>query len=116
MDSSTLSQLVFFVFGAAVCLYGFFLYWTLSRLRDENEHAKARLNGLVRELREEEANLAGFAGNSEESRARIAELQGRITTEMQAINRSVRQYNARIGQFPEAIVAAVVGLKRQDLS
>jgi low affinity Fe/Cu permease len=113
MDSGTISQLVFFIFGAVVCFYGFILYRSLSQLRDGNERVKARLDSLARELREEEASLSG---NSDESRQKIAELQERIRTEMQVFNNSVRLYNARIGQFPEAIVAAIMGLKRQDLS
>ncbi len=115
MDSSTISQLVFVVFGAAVFLYGFILYKNLSQLRAANDRSKATLNGLLRKLRDEEAKLAGLGADSSENRKPIAELQERLSADIQSFNESVRQYNSRIGQFPEAIVAAIMGLHRYDM-
>jgi hypothetical protein len=95
MDSGTISQLVFFVFGAAVLLYGFILYRDLARLRDATDRAQAKLNTLLQTLSTEPPQ--------------------RISTEVESFNQAVRQYNARIGQFPEAIVAAVMGMQRRPL-
>lgn len=115
MDSGTISQLVFFVFGAAVLLYGFVLYKKLAQLRDANDRARTRLNALVRELRDENAKLAVPGANSDESRRRLAELEERTSRDIASFDESARQYNSRIGQFPEAIVAATMGLHRRDL-
>jgi hypothetical protein len=95
MDSGTISQLVFFVFGAAVLLYGFILHRDLARLRDSTDRAQAKLNASVQ--------------------TGITEAPLRISTEVESFNQAARQYNARIGQFPEAIVAAIMGMQRRPL-
>lgn len=115
MDSGTISQLVFVIFGAAVLLYGFILYRSLARLRDTTDHAQARLNALLRDLRDEEAKVPETVTDSTEMQTRIAELPQNISTEVESFNQAVRQYNARIGQFPDAIVAAIMGMQRRPL-
>ena len=99
MDSGTISQLVFFVFAAAVLIYGYVLYRDLVRLRDANDRARARLDAALRERRNNESS---------------AELKDRIAVSA-AFNEDVRRYNASIGGFPESIVASIMGLRRRDL-
>jgi len=99
MDSGTISQLVFLVFAAAVLIYGYILYRDLVRLRDENDRARAILDAVLRER-----------NNSDKS----TDIQQRITVSA-AFNEDVRRYNARIGGFPESIVASIMGLRRRDL-
>ncbi len=91
MDSGTISQLVFFVFAAAILIYGFTLFRSLARLRDANDSLRARLDVFVRDSTD----------------------STRVAAEIESFNNDVRQYNARIGQFPEAIVAALMGLRRR---
>ncbi len=100
MDAGTISQLVYLVFGAAVVIYGFVVYRALSGLRAANDRARAKLDAL---LREEKDNPSS------------AELCERISASIQTFNQNVREYNTRIGGFPESIVAAVMGLKRREL-
>lgn len=99
MDSGTISQLVFLVFGAAVFIYGFTVYRDLSQLRNANDRARAKLNSLICEKNDDPDS---------------AELKERISAANQAFDQDVREYNARIGGFPESIVAAITGLKRRE--
>src|SRR5215472_152825 len=99
MDSGAISQLVFFVFGAAVFIYGFIVYRDLSRLRDANDRARAKLDSLIRAKNE--------GSNS-------AVVQGRISAAIQSFDQDVSEFNTRIGGFPESIVAAIMGLKRRE--
>ena len=115
MDSGTISQLVFLIFGAAVLLYGFTLYRSLARLRDTTDRAQARLNTLLRDLRDEKAKVPETVTDSTEMQTRITELPQHISPEVESFNQAVRQYNARIGQFPDAIVAAIMGMQRRPL-
>ncbi len=92
MDSGTISQLVFFVFAAAILIYGFTLFRSLARVRDANDRLRAKLDVLLRDSTD----------------------PMRVAAEIESFNHDVRQYNARIGQFPEAIVAAIMGLQRHD--
>jgi hypothetical protein len=103
MDSGTISALVFLVFGAVVFIYGWIVYRDLARLRDANDHARAKLDVLVRGVDQNEKSTEN------------AELQRRISIEAECFNEAVREFNARIGQFPEAIVAAVMGLRRLEI-
>lgn len=114
MDSATISQLVFLVFGATVFVYGWVLHHELARLRVANDHARAKLDALVRELRDENGKLVDDTASSQ-LQSRITGLQERILAEAESFNGTVREYNARIGQFPEAIVAAITGLQRREL-
>lgn len=99
MDSGVISQLVFLVFGAAVFIYGFIVYRDLSRLRDANDRARAKLDSSIREKKDEPDS---------------AETERRFSAAIQAFNQDVREYNTRIGGFPESIVAAIMGLKRRE--
>jgi LemA family len=92
MDSGTISQLVFFVFAAAVLIYGFVLSRKLARLREANDGSRAKLEALIR-------------GSDD---------QNQVATAIESFNESVREYNARIGQFPEAVVAAIMGMQRRS--
>ncbi len=100
MDSGTISQLVYLIFGAVVGIYGFVVYRGLAGLRVANDRARANLDAL---LREQNVNPGS------------AELRGRVSVAVQTLNQNVREYNARIGGFPESIVAAIMGLKRGEL-
>ena len=100
MDAGTISQLVYLVFGVAVVIYGFVVYRALSGLRVANDRARAKLDGLLCEEKEDPGS---------------AELRERISASIQTFNQNVTEYNTRIGGFPESIVAAVMGLKRREL-
>jgi LemA family len=92
MDSGTISELVFFVFAAAILIYGFVLSRKLARLREANDRSRAKLEALIR-------------GSAD---------QKQVATAIESFNQSVREYNARIGQFPEAIIAAIMGMQRRS--
>ncbi len=99
MDSGAISQLVFLVFGIAVFIYGIVVYRGLAALRAANDRTRAKLDALVREQTEN---------------PRSAELGERIATATRSFNQEVVAYNARIGGFPESIVAAIAGIKRRE--
>ena len=92
MASGTISELVFFVFAAAILIYGFVLSRKLARLREANDRSRAKLEALIR-------------GSAD---------QKQVATAIESFNQSVREYNARIGQFPEAIIAAIMGMQRRS--
>ncbi len=57
MDSSTISGLVFFFFGAGVLIYGIVLYNGLVRMRNQNDHSWANIDGLLKQRHDEILNL-----------------------------------------------------------
>ena len=57
MDSSTISGIVFFLFGAAVFVYGIVLYKGLARLRNQNDRAWADIDALLKQRYDEIPNL-----------------------------------------------------------
>jgi len=61
MDSSAISGLVFFLFGAAVFVYGLVLYSGLVRLRNQNDRAWASLEVLLKQRHDNIANLLEVA-------------------------------------------------------
>jgi LemA protein len=57
MDSSTISGIVFFLFGAAVFVYGIVLYKGLARLRKQDDRAWADIDALLKQRYDEIPNL-----------------------------------------------------------
>jgi uncharacterized protein YlxW (UPF0749 family) len=116
MDSGMISQLVFLAFAAAILIYGFILHRDLASVRESNDRARARLDQLLRDLRDQDEAAQTVEPNEvPDGRQRVSDLRQRISKEAESLNENTRQYNARIGQFPEAIVAAMTGLQRRGM-
>jgi hypothetical protein len=160
VDSSTISGLVFLVFGAAVFIYGASLYFSLVRLRQANDHAWFSLNTQLKEYAQEVAKLinirteggladktlallaqsladfmqadsaekkseaymrlsGALSGAKEEDSLnhgnRIKELEGSISALAKNFNAGAANYNRRIGQIPDVVVASIAGLERMEL-
>jgi|GEM_PF-6252284 hypothetical protein len=92
MGSGTISELVFVVFAVAILIYGFVLSRNLARLREANDRSRAKLDALMQ-------------GSAD---------QKQLAAEIESFNNHVQQYNSRIGQFPDAIVAAIMGMQRRS--
>lgn len=168
MNSSLASGLVLLVFASAVLIYGAVLYRGLTRLRDQNNGLRTKLDALLKQRYEvviellvatrtalpteqmllmdcnnavasataihqkaeaderlTEALLKFFEsarknprlGSTEVYRTlrkQLAGLQTQIANNRALFNEDVRSYNSRIGQFPDAVVASIIGMKRRE--
>jgi LemA family protein len=116
MDSGMVSEVVFLVFAAGILIYGFILYRDLAGVRESNDRARAKLDELLRDFRDQDDAAQTVKPNRiPDGGQRVSDLRQRISKEAESLNENTRQYNARIGQFPEAIVAAIMGLQRRGL-
>jgi len=57
MDSSAISELVFFFFGVGVLIYGIVLYNGLVRVRNQNDRSWANIDLLLKQRHDEILNL-----------------------------------------------------------